>query len=95
MVVENNIKNSKMKLLSEKRDQEEIKEHLDKFGMKRAKYKEDMNNKYELKSVINMYVNSNEFNSPLLEKYKIKNHSMQKDKTIYNSQNNNLYHQKD
>ena len=91
MVVENNIKNSKMKILSEKRDQEEIKEHLDKFGMKRAKYKEDMNNKYELKSVINMYVNSNEFNSPLLEKYKIKNHSMQKDKTIYNSQNNNLY----
>ena len=72
MIIENNIKNNKLKLLSEKRGEEEIIEHLNKYGLKRAKYKEEMNNKYELKSVINMYVNSNEFNSPLLEKYKIK-----------------------
>ena len=90
MIIENNIKNNKLKLLSEKRGEEEIIEHLNKYGLKRAKYKEEMNNKYELKSVINMYVNSNEFNSPLLEKYKIKANSLQKDKSVFNSNNNNL-----
>ena len=83
LVIENNIKENKLKVLSEKRSQEELKEQLDKFGMKRAKYKEDMNNKYELKSVINMYVNSHEFNSPLLEKYKIKDNSQKNKKIIY------------
>ena len=90
MIIENNIKNNKLKLLSEKRGEEEIKEHLNKYGFKRAKYKEEMNNKYELKSVINMYVNSNEFNSPLLEKYKIKANSLQKDKSVFNSNNINF-----
>jgi hypothetical protein len=47
LVIENNIKENKLKVLSEKRSQEELKEQLDKFGMKRAKYKEDINNKYE------------------------------------------------
>ena len=48
-----------------------------------------MNNKYELKSVINMYVNSNDFKSPLLEKYKIK--SVHKNKSVSNDIHNNLY----
>ena len=90
MIIENNIKNNKLKLLSEKRGEEEIIEHLNKYGLKRAKYKEEMNNKYELKSVINMYVNSNEFNSPLLEKYKIKSNSLKKDKSVFNSNNINF-----
>ena len=85
MVIENNIKNSKLKLPSEKRGKEEIKEHLDKYGIMRAKYKEEMNNKYELRSVINMYVNSNEFTSPLLEKYKLKKSSLRKGKSVFNS----------
>ena len=91
MDIENKIKENKLKIISEKRSQEEIKEHLDKFGIKRAKYKEEMNNKYELKSVINMYVNSNEFTSPLLEKYKIKGNSTQKNKSIQNINNVNFY----
>ena len=82
LIIENNVKENKIKLISEKRAQEEIKEHLDKFGMKRAKFKEEMNNKYELKSVINMYVNSHEFNSPLLEKYKLKDNSKKKIKSF-------------
>ena len=90
MLVENQIKNNKLKQLSEKRNKEEIKQHLDKFGMSRAKYKEEMNNKYELRSVINMYVNSHEFNSPLLEKYKIKNNSLRKNKSFFNN-NINFY----
>ena len=90
MVIENNIKNSKLKLPSEKRGKEEIKEHLDKYGIMRAKYKEEMNNKYELRSVINMYVNSNEFTSPLLEKYKLKKSSLPKDKSVFNSNDINF-----
>ena len=93
MLIESKIKDNKLKLLSEKREQEEIKEHLDKFGVKRAKYKEEMNNKYELRSVINMYVNSNEFNSPLLEKYKIKNNSLKKNKSVGNMNNNINFYQ--
>ena len=89
MLIENGIKENKLKLISEKRSQEEIKEHLDKFGVKCAKYREEMNNKYELKSVINMYVNSNDFKSPLLEKYKIK--SVHKNKSVSNDIHNNLY----
>ena len=91
MDIENKIKENKLKILSEKRSQEEIKEHLDKFGLKRAKYKEEMNNKYELKSVINMYVNSNEFTSPLLAKYKIKGNSMEKNKSVQNMNDINFY----
>jgi len=95
MVIENQIKNNKLKLLSEKRSQEEIKENIDKFGIKRAKYKEEMNNKYELKSVINMYVNNNDLNTPLLEKYKTKSNSMPKNKaeSVYNINNKNDFHQ--
>ena len=84
MIIENKIKDNKMKFLIEKRGEEEIKHHLDQFGMKRAKFKEEMNNKYELKSVINMYVNSNNLNSPLLEKYKIKGNSSQKKNPVHN-----------
>ena len=89
MVVEKKIKDSKLKLVAEKRGQEEINEHLEKFGVERAKYKENMNNKYELKSIINMYVNSHDFNSPLLEKYKIK--GLQKNKSANNIISNDFY----
>ena len=90
MVIENKIKESKLKVLSEKRGREEIKEHLEKFGIERAKYKENMNNKYELRSVINMYVNSFDFNSPLLEK--VKKAQMNKSNSMNNINKNNLYH---
>ena len=72
MIIENNIIEKKIKELKEKRTKEEIKEKLDKFGTGKAKYKESIINKYELKNVINMYANTNDFNSNLLQKYKIK-----------------------
>ena len=72
MIIENNIMENKLKELREKRTKEEIKEKLDEFGTEKAKYKESIINKYELKNVINMYANSNEFNSNLLQKYKLK-----------------------
>ena len=70
--LENKIIESKQKSLAMKRAQEEIKEKIKEFGIFRAKYKEIINNKYELKNMIKMYVNRNKFSSPLLHKYKLK-----------------------
>ena len=69
---ENKIIEEKMKMQAEKRSQEEIKTHIEKMGQFMAKYKEEVNNKYEMKNVINMYVKTNDFGSNLLKKYKLK-----------------------
>ena len=90
--IENKIIESKQKNLALKRAQEEIKEKVKEFGLNRARYKENMNNKYELKNVINMYVNKNKFSSSLLQKYKIKDEKEKLDikKTnLDNLENNN------
>ena len=89
--IENKIIESKQKNLAIKRAQEEIKEKVKEFGLNRARYKENMNNKYELKNVINMYVNRNKFSSSLLQKYKIKEEKEKIDvqkKNIDNLENN-------
>ena len=71
MYVENKIIQSKMKLAGEKISEEQMEKKLAEFGKQRAIFKENLINKFELKNVINMYVNTNNFDSPLLEKYKI------------------------
>ena len=48
---ENKIIEEKMKMQAEKRSQEEIKTHIGKMGQFMAKYKEEVNNKYEMKNV--------------------------------------------
>ena len=83
--MENKIMESKQKSLALKRAQEEIKEKVREFGLNRARYKQNLNNKYELKNMINIYVNRNKLSSPLLRKYKIKN----KNEDIDNKNNNN------
>ena len=72
MIYEKQILDRKMKSQAEKRNQEEIKSQIEKMGKIRAKYKEEVNNKYEMKNVIHMYVKSHDFSSPLLQKYKLK-----------------------
>jgi len=72
MIYEKQILDTKMKYQAEKRNQEEIKSQIEKMGKIRAKYKEEVNNKYEIKNVIHMYVKSHDFSSPLLKKYKLK-----------------------
>ena len=69
---ENKIIQNKMKNLAEKRGGEEIDEKVEIYGHYKAKYKENEINKYELRDIVNMYANMNEFNSSLLEKYKYK-----------------------
>ena len=75
--IKKNILNNKLKILREKRNLEEIKENINMYAITRAKFKENVNNKYEMKELINMYVNENNNNildSKLLRKYlKIKN----------------------
>ena len=72
--LEKEIINNKIKALAEERSQQEIFDMLKNFGMQRAKYKESINNKNEIKNVISMYVNSQqkELISPLFDKYKFK-----------------------
>lgn len=72
MYVEKKIIKNKMENLREKRSAEEIDEKMDIYGYQKAKLKESIVNKYELRDIINMYANSNNFNSRLLEKYKYK-----------------------
>ena len=93
MIYENNILKTKMKLQAEKRSQEEIKTQIEKIGMMRAKYKEGINNKYEIKKVIDMYVRTNEFSSPLLQKYKLQPSKSMNDihESSRNIKRNNLY----
>ena len=93
MIYENDILKTKMKLQAEKRSQEEIKTQIEKIGMMRAKYKEGINNKYEIKKVIDMYVRTNEFSSPLLQKYKLQPSKSMNDihESSRNIKRNNLY----
>ena len=72
MYAENKIIQSKMKNLAEKRSREEINKKMEKYGFNQAKYKESIITKYELRDIVNMYANMNDFNSPMLEKYKYK-----------------------
>ena len=70
--LENKIIEEKNKLLNFKREQEEIKEKMKEYCLFRAKFKENLNNKYEMKNLLNMYANDNNLSSILLKKYKIK-----------------------
>ena len=72
MTLENKIIKSKMKILAEKRAQEEIKSQIELMGKIRAKYIEQVNNKYEIRNVVDMYSKLNDFSSPLLQKYKLR-----------------------
>lgn len=78
--IENKIIDCKRKMVAEKRETEEIKEKLNEFGQQRAKYKENLTNKYEIRNIIKMLVSKNDFHSPMLEKYKKKNACKEKSK---------------
>jgi hypothetical protein len=91
--VENKIINSKMKNAAEKRNAEEMGQKINIYGYQKAKLNENIINKYELKDVIKMYANSNDFDSNILQKYKSKKKEEKKEneKTIrYRFSNMNL-----
>ena len=70
--LENQIIKEKNKQIAYKRSQEEIKKKIKEFSLFRAKLKENLNNKFEMKNLINLYVNKNDISSLVLKKYKIK-----------------------
>ena len=78
--LENKIIEEKNKLIALKRNKEEINAKLKEFSYFRAKYKESLNNKYEMKNLLNIYVNQHDFSSDKLKKYKIKIREKEKEK---------------
>ena len=91
--LENNIIKEKNRLLSIKRNQEEIKEKIKEFSLIRAKFKENLNNKFELKNLLNLYVNKNNFSSHLLKKYK--KEEKEKKETIENVETKSINESKE
>ena len=69
--LENQIIKEKNKLLSFKREQEEIQKKLKEFSLFRAKFRENLNNKFELKNMLNYLVNKDNLSSFMLKKYRI------------------------
>ena len=83
---------SKNKIFSEKRSQEENEKKIDEFCLNKAKYKADSMNKFEIQQLISNYVKENEFNSFLLKKYKNnKIRDREKKVDIYNNLMENKY----
>ena len=99
--LENKIIKNKYELLSEKRSLESINKTINEFGINRAKLKENINNKHEIKKLITMYVNNESgqnlnlnITSPLLKKYKkvlVKPILKEKEKSTKNKSANNIY----
>ena len=96
--IENKIIDQKLKLVAEKRSLENINHKINEFGVMRAKLKENINNKYEIKNLIKMYVNrqniegsSNGIISPMLKKYVIKNPKILSKSVDYEGERKNNY----
>ena len=79
--VEKIINENKNKLIYEKRYDEEMNKKIDKYGIDRSHYKENILKKYELKDIINMYIKTKKINSKLFK---------QKAKNVLNSNKNNF-----
>ena len=86
--LENKIIKEKNRLLSLKRNQEEIKEKLKEYSLFRAKFKENLNNKFEMRNLLNLYVNQNNLSSFLLKKYKVE--EKEKKETIENIESKSI-----
>ena len=99
--IENKIIDQKLKLVAEKRSLENINHKINEFGIMRAKLKENINNKYEMKNLIKMYVNKqnvegsrNNIISPMLKKYVIKNPKILSKSVDYEGETKNNYTEK-
>ena len=86
--LENKIIKEKNRLLSLKRNQEEIKEKLKEYSLFRAKFKENLNYKFEMRNLLNLYVNQNNLSSFLLKKYKVE--EKEKKETIENLESKSI-----
>ena len=83
--VEKTISENKNKLISDKRDKEELNKNVEKFSIDRARFKENILKKNELKDIINMYIKTKNNNYNLLKR----NNS--KVKKVFFSNKNNTF----
>ena len=82
--VDKKLMENKNKMNMEKRNQEEIKNKIEQFGVNKAKYKTSSLNKYEIKELVNSYIKTNNFNTLLLNKIK---HKIKKERHIIDNDN--------
>lgn len=73
--IDKKLMENKNKMIMEKRNQENIKNNIEQFGVNRAKYKSSSLNKYEIKKLVNSYIKDNNFSTLFINKnkHKIKN----------------------
>ena len=62
------ISENKNKLISDKRNKEELFKKIEKYGIDRAHYKENIIKKNELKNIINMYIKNKKIKSNILKR---------------------------
>ena len=82
---EKTINENKNKFISEKRFEEEINKNVQQFAMNRARYKENILKKNELKDIINMYIKTKNISYNLLKRNK------PKAKKLFHSNKNNTF----
>ena len=83
--VEKTISENKNKFISDKRDKEEINKNVEKFALDRARFKENILKKNELKDIINMYVKTKNFDYNLLKR------NRPRQKKVFTSNKNNTF----
>ena len=73
--IDKKLMENKNKMNMEKRNQEDIKNNIEQFGVYKAKYKTSSLNKYEIKKLVNSYIKANNFSTLFINKskHKIKN----------------------
>ena len=82
--IDKKLMENKNKMNMEKRNQEDIQNNIEQFGVNKAKYKSSSLNKYEIKKLVNSYIKANNFKTLFINKnkHKIKNER-------YNNDNDN------
>ena len=82
---EKTISENKNKLISEKRAKEELDKNVEKFAIDRARFKENILKKNEIKDIINMYIKTKNI------KYQLLKRSKSKTKTDFSSNKNKTF----
>ena len=84
--IDKKLMENKNKMNMEKRNQEDIKNNIEQFGVNKAKYKTSSLNKYEIKKLVNSYIKANNFSTLFINKSK---HKIKNERYINENENDN------
>jgi len=84
--IDKKLMENKNKMNMEKRNQEDIKNNIEQFGVNKAKYKTSSLNKYEIKKLVNSYIKANNFSTLFINKSK---HKIKNERYINENDNDN------